>query len=141
MRRIAEVSKENIAMRRFASIVFLLTSIVIALGAFGHDSNAAKMSAELARFPGLDPMAVSVILAVWHFCSGCMLVLGLTCIWVWWRARRGERQAFVLTDLVGVFYIASGAASVIYTGKPFFWVFVLLGALLIVASVPLRRAA
>ena len=128
-------------MRQFASVVFLLTALLITVGALGHDSNAAKMSAQLAKFPGLDPVTVSVMLTVWHFCSGCMLVLGLTCLWVWWRARRGERQGFVLTDLIGVFYIASGAASVMYTGKPFFWLFTVLGALLLLASIPLRRAA
>lgn len=128
-------------MRRLASIVFFLTAVVIALGAFGHDSNAAKLVAEFGKFPALDPMLIAVVLAVWHFCSGCMLVIGVICLWVWWRARRGERNVFFATDIIGVFYVISGVASVFYTGKPFFWVFVVLGGLLLLASVPLRRPA
>ena len=128
-------------MRKVASILFLLTGIVVALGAFGHDSNAAKLIAEFAKAPQLDASVVSVTLAVWHFCSGCMLVLGLICIWTWWRASRGERSVFAPTDLIGVFYMASGMATVIYTGKGFFWLFVALGALLILSALVLRRTS
>ena len=128
-------------MRRIASVVFVLASVLIALGALGHDSNIAKLHAELDKFPALDATAVAVTIAVWHFCSGCMAVLGLICLGVWWRAtRHGERHAFFASDLIGVFYVVVGLASVPYTGKPFFWVFTALGAALILASLPLRRA-
>lgn len=128
-------------MRKFASIAFLLTSALIALGAFGHDSNAAKLSAEFAKYPALDASVVAIVLAVWHFCSGCMFVIGAICLWVWWRSRRGERNVFFATDMIGAFYVISGLATVYFTGKPFFWVFVLLGGLLLVSSLPLRRSS
>jgi len=129
-------------MRRIASIVFVLTSVLIALGSLGHDSNAAKLHAEFDKFPALDATAVAVMIAVWHFCSGCMAVLGLICLGVWWRAtRHGERAAFFASDLIGAFYAIVGIVSVPYTGKPFFWVFTALGVMLILASLPLRRAA
>lgn len=128
-------------MRRIASVVYVLASLLIALGALGHASNAAKLHAEFDKFPALDATVVAVIFAVWHFCSGCMAVLGLICLGVWWRAtRHGERAAFFASDLIGAFYVIAGVVSVPYTGKPFFWVFTALGALLILASLPLRRA-
>lgn len=127
-------------LRKIASGIFLLTSVVIALGAFGHDSNAAKLLAEFTKYPSLDPRTIQVVLAVWHFCSGCMFVLGAICAWTWWRARYGARDTFFASDLIGIFYIASGLLSVWYTGTTFFWLFFVLGALLIVASLPLRRA-
>jgi hypothetical protein len=127
-------------MRKLASTIFLLTAALITLGALGHDSNAAKLSAEFAKYPSLDTSVVAVVLAVWHFCSGCMVVIGVICLWTWWRARRGERDVFFATDAIGTFYAISGVASVFYTGKPFFWVFVLLGGLLLLSSLPLRRA-
>jgi hypothetical protein len=70
-----------------------------------------------------------------------MFVFGVVCLWVWWRARRGERNVFFASDAIGAFYVLSGFAMVFYTGKPFFWVFVVLGGSLLLASVPLRRAA
>ena len=128
-------------MRRIASIVFVLASALIAFGALGHDSNAAKLHAEFAKFPALDAGTVAIVIAVWHFCSGCMAVLGLICLGAWWRAtRHGERHVFIASDLIGTFYVIVGVASVLYTGRPFFWVFTVLGAALILASLPLRRA-
>ena len=81
---------------------------------------------------------VSVVIAVWHFCSGCMFVLGTICIWNWWRMRRGARDAYFAPSLVGVFYVITGAATVAYTGKPFFWLFVVLGVLLLASMLVLR---
>ena len=123
--------------RKIASIVFLLTSIVIALGAFGHDSNAGRLAEEFAKAPALDAGTVSVVLAVWHFCSGCMFVLGAICVWNWCRIRAGVR-AYFAPSLIGVFYVITGAATVAYTGKPFFWLFVALGALLLGSTLILR---
>jgi hypothetical protein len=126
--------------RKIASIVFLLTSIVIALGAFGHDSNARRIAEEFARAPALDAGTVSVVIAVWHFCSGCMFVLGAICVREWWRIRGGARDAYVAPLLIGIFYVISGVATVAYTGKAFFWLFAVLGGLLLASMLALRTA-
>jgi len=126
-------------LRKFASVLFLLTALVIAFGAFGHDSHAARLAIELGKQP-LDAHDVKVIILVWHFASGCMIVFGMLCVWTWWQARRGERGAFFVSDLIGLFYIVTGLLSVWYSGSAFFWLFFALGALLIVTSLPLRRA-
>ena len=126
-------------LRKIASALFLLTALVIALGAFGHDSHAARLAVELGKAP-LDSHDVKVIILVWHFVSGCMLVFGALCVWALWRARRGERGAFFVSDLIGLLYIATGLLSVWYSGMVFFWLFFALGVLLIISSLPLRRA-
>jgi hypothetical protein len=126
--------------RRIFSIVYLLTGIVIGLGAFGHDSNVRHLTEDFAKLPTLDAHVAIVILAVWHFCSGCMFVLGAICVWIWWRSRKGARDLFFASDAVGVFYIAAGLLSVYYTATPFFWLFVVLGGLLIVSALVLRRS-
>lgn len=124
--------------RKIASLVFLFTSVVIALGAFGHDSNARHLSEEFAKAPELDANVVLIVNAVWHFCSGCMFVLGAICVWDWWRIRGGARDAYFAPSLIGVFYVISGVATVAYTGKAFFWLFVVLGALLLASTLALR---
>ena len=127
-------------MRKIASAVLLLTGIVIALGAFGHDSNARHVADELAKAPAIDAGLASVILAVWHFCSGCMFVLGAICVWSWWRIRAGAANVYFAPLLIAVFYLVAGFGTVAFTGKPFFWLFVVLGALLLGSSLLLRRA-
>ena len=127
-------------LRTIASWIFLMTGVVIGLGAFGHDSNAAKLAAEFAKFPAFDATTARIALAVWHFCSGCMLTFGGICVWTWWCARRDARATFFPTDLIGVFYVAAGLLTVWYTQRAFFVLFVVLGISLIVASLPLRLA-
>ncbi|MGH8091669.1 MAG: hypothetical protein ACREO6_09480 [Rudaea sp.] len=126
-------------IRRFASIVYLLTGVLIGLGAFGHGSHAPQLGHALAASPTIDAATAAVIVAVWYFVSGCMLVFGATVIWTWWQARGGARDVFFPSDAIAVFYIVAGVATAIYTHMPFFWVFVVFGALLLIASVPLRR--
>lgn len=125
-------------LQKIASVLFLLTALIIALGAFGHDSHAARLAIELGNQP-LDAHDVKVIILVWHFVSGCMIVFGALCAWAWWQARRGERRTFFVSDLIGLFYIVTGLLSVWYSGIVFFWLFFVLGALLIITSLPLRR--
>jgi len=126
-------------LRKIASVLFLLTALVVMLGAVGHDSHATRLATELGKQP-LDSHDVKVIILVWHFVSGCMIVFGALCIWAWWRARRGEYSAFFASDMVGLFYIVTGLLSVWYSGIAFFWLFFALGVLLIITSMPLRRA-
>jgi hypothetical protein len=125
-------------LRKIASVLFLLTALVIALGGLGHDSHAARLAIELSKQP-LDSHDVTVIILVWHFVSGCMIVFGALCVWAWWFARRGERGVFFVSDLIGLFYIVTGLLSVWYSGIAFFWLFFALGALLIITSLPPRR--
>ena len=127
-------------MRTIASIVYLLTSLVIALGAFGHDSNTHKLVEAFAGAPMLDAELVRVILAVWHFCSGCMFVFGVICLLAWRALRSGVPSALWAPLAIAVFYVVAGIGSVLYTGKPFFWLFTALGLLLAASAVALRGA-
>jgi hypothetical protein len=126
-------------LRKTSSVLFLLTALVITLGALGHDSHAARLAIELGKQP-LDGQDLKVIILVWHFVSGCMIVFGALCVWAWWRARRGEHGAFFVSDLIGLLYIVTGLLSVWYSGIAFFWLFFALGGLLVITSLPLRRA-
>jgi|KBSSwiStaDraftv2_1062776.scaffolds.fasta_scaffold66963_4 hypothetical protein len=125
-------------LRKAASILFLLTAVVIGLGAFGHDSNTAKLTEEFAKFSAFDTRAKAIIVAVWHFCSGCMFAFGAILVWTWQRIRNGARDVFFAPLVIGALYVASGALSVGYTGVAFFWLFVVLGGLLIATSLILR---
>jgi hypothetical protein len=126
--------------RRVFSILYLLTGILIGLGAFGHGSNAKLLAAEFAKYPAFDPKLLSVLYAVWYFVSGCMLVFGAIVVWTWSRVRKGERGLWFASDAIGMFYVISGVLTVTYTGKPFFCVFVVLGGLLVASAHVLRRA-
>jgi hypothetical protein len=126
--------------RKIFSWLFLVTGVLIGLGAFGHASNARHLSAEFAKFPAIDANAIAIILVVWHFCTGCMLVFGAICVGSWWRFRQGVQDVFFAPVVIGVLYVATGVAAVAYTGMAFFFAFVLLGGLLMLSAAMLRRS-
>ncbi len=128
-------------MRTTASIVYLLTSLVIALGAFGHDANVHKLAEAFAGAPTLDPGIVRVVYAVWHFCSGCMLVFGVICLGAWRALRGGASHALPAPLAIAVFYVVAGIGSVLYTGRLFFGLFTTLGLLLAASAAVLRGTA
>ena len=107
--------------RRLSSLVFLLTAISIALGAFGHGSQWPKHVRPAVV--GLAPDMIRLLALVWYWVSGAMLVFGLLLIWAWRRIGRGDRSLDFLAWLVGTFYCVEGIFGAVYLG-PFFLVFV-----------------
>lgn len=73
--------------RRICAAVNLFLGVLIGLGAFGHGFQGVKLQSEWAA----DPLAArtkSVILVVWYFVSGSMLLFGGLIVWAWVVARR-----------------------------------------------------
>jgi hypothetical protein len=121
-------------VKKLASAVFLLDSLVIGLGAFGHGLQARHVHAALDPFP-IDPNVGSMIYVVWYFVSGCMLAFGATLVWVWWRLRSGDRRPLFAANLIGVLYAGIGAFGLVYrSGDPFMAFFVGLGVVLLLSG-------
>jgi hypothetical protein len=62
--------------KQLASWVFVLDSLVIALGAFGHGLQVRHLHAAIDQFP-IESDMHSMIFVVWYFVSGCMLAFGV----------------------------------------------------------------
>jgi hypothetical protein len=121
-------------LRKLASAIFLLDSLAIGLGAFGHGSQVRHVHAAIDTFP-IEPDMHSMIYVVWYFISGCMLTFGATLVWVWQRLRNGDRQRFFAAVLIGVLYLAIGIFGLVYRhGDPFMYVFVVLGCVLLLSG-------
>jgi hypothetical protein len=121
-------------IRKVASLIFLLDSVVIGLGAFGHGMQAAHLHAAIDPFP-IEPDMHSMLFVVWYFVSGCMLTFGVTLLWVWSRLRAGDGRFLFVAILIGILYIGIGVFGLIYrSGDPFMAFFVVLGALLLVSG-------
>jgi hypothetical protein len=121
-------------LRTIASYLFLIDSLVIGLGAFGHGSAVRNIHAGIDHFP-LDAKTSTIIYIVWYFVSGCMLVFGATLVRIWLRLRAGEADSFYVAYLIGALYLATGVGGMIYRqGDAFMAFFALLGALLLASS-------
>ncbi len=126
-------------LKKLASLIFLLDSLVIGLGAFGHGLQVRHLHAAIDQFP-IDSNVHSMIYVVWYFVSGCMLAFGMTLIWVWWRLRNGDVRPLFAAILIGVLYVGIGAFGLAYrAGDPFMAFFVALGSVLLVSGYTLAR--
>jgi hypothetical protein len=124
--------------QKVASFIFLATSVLIGLGAFGHASQWGKVVYPVIGSQVADPRMLHLLLAVWLFVSGAMLTFALALIWAWARIRRGERSVVVLPFGIGAFYLVFGLLSWFYVGN-FFALFVALGALLAISTIGLLQ--
>ena len=123
--------------QKIFSFVFLVTSIVIGLGAFGHAAQWWKVVYPVLGNRVSDPRMLNMLLAVWLFVSGGMLSFGLVLIWTWLRIRKGDRGVVVIPIGIAVFYFIFGALSWIYVGR-FFALFVVLSILLFISTLVLN---
>ena len=58
------------SMKRLAGLIFLIDSIAIGLGGFGHGLAIRHVHAAIDRFP-IENDIHSMIYVVWYFVSGC----------------------------------------------------------------------
>ena len=124
--------------RRFFSVLFLLTSLSIALGTLGHGLQWEKHVHP--ALTGVPPATVQLLALIWYWVSGTMLVFGLMLLWVWRRMAQGDRNLGFVPWLVGAFYALEGGYAALILG-PFFWLFVVQALLLCVSTWMLQRAA
>jgi hypothetical protein len=121
-------------LRTLASVIFLLDSLVIGLGAFGHGSQVRQVHAALDHFP-IDADMHSMIYVVWYLVSGCMLSFGVILVWAWRGLRRGDGRFLFAAIPIGLVYVGIGVFGLIYrAGDPFMAFFAGLGAVLLLSA-------
>jgi uncharacterized membrane protein HdeD (DUF308 family) len=126
-------------MLRIISLsVFLIVSIVIGLGAFGHAHAVHNVHEAIDQFP-INSAISQTLYIVWYFVSGAMLAFGVTLLWIWFRLRARDTSSLFPAFVIGALYVIFGVCAAIYRpGDPFWFVFIILGILLLGSSFTLR---
>jgi hypothetical protein len=125
-------------VRSIAWYVFMVVSVVIGLGAFGHGYSARKVHEAIDQFP-IDPAIYKTLFIVWYSVSASMLMFGAMLVWTGFRLRAGDASSLFVAYLIAAFYLALGIGGTIYRrGDPFWLFFILLGVLLLGSSLALR---
>lgn len=124
--------------RKVFSALFLITSLIIGIGAFGHGHQwSSHVSGMLTA---VDPKTVDLLEVIWLWVSGTMLMFGGLLLCCWWRLRRGDASLALIPWVVGGFYMLAGIVAALWVG-PFFWLFPVLGLLLWLSAWMLRAKA
>jgi hypothetical protein len=125
-------------MQKLVSSILLLVGIAMTLGGFGHSLGGVGQ-VKAALIAHAVPEEISkLVLVVWHFAGGCMTVLGVLIIRFWFQLRRSVIASAFAPLLIAIFYLAFGGGALAYSNRPFFLVFVLLGAVLFACTLFLR---
>ena len=121
-------------LRNVSWYVFLVASIVIGLGAFGHGHSAVRVHEAIDHLP-ISVQIYQTIFVVWYSVSGTMLVFGAILVWIALRLKRGDTSTLFIAYVIGVYHIVLGTCALVYrNGDPFWWLFIVLGVLLVGSS-------
>jgi hypothetical protein len=121
--------------------LFLVVSILIGLGAFGHGYSVRRVHEAIDQFP-INPVISQTLYIVWYFVSGSMLTFGGMLVWVWFRLKAGDDSMLIVAYMIGALYLVTGICATIYRhGDPFWFFFILLGVLLMGSSFALKTGA
>jgi hypothetical protein len=129
-------------MRKLLSALFLLVGVLIGLGGLAHSfMGRLAVDAELGKFR-IAPDVATMLYVVWYFVGGCMLLFGFTIVWAWYRRGSGDVSLLLVTALIGILYFAVGVGGFLYRHRdPFMLMFLFQGAVVLGASLALRRPA
>lgn len=120
--------------RTVATVLYWLATITITLGAYGHGFQGIKGVEAPIAASTLPRDTVRVIWIVWYFVSGAMLVFGILLIWAWPALKAGGNSRAGVTLTIGTFYIITGVACYLYSGREPFWLLFFFQGLFVVGS-------
>ena len=122
-------------MARARAVLGLIAGVVIGLSSFAHSlAGWPKLRSDLVKSGTPADLIKSVELG-WQFAGMAILVFGIISIFVFVNRLRRRQQSGFATLVIGIAYVVIGIWALAMAHVIFFlWVFVVPGALLIVAS-------
>jgi hypothetical protein len=128
-------------MNRFRSILGLVAGVLMMLSAAVHSLLGWKQLKSQLESLHAPPELVRAIGTGWNFGGAAMLAFGFIVVALFTHRLKGSSVTLRPAIVIGATYVAFGAgAMAVNDFDPFFLVFVIPGALLLIASIA-RRAA
>lgn len=128
-------------MRQVQNLLGLLAGAILVLSSAAHSLLGWKqLEKSLAAVQAPADLVQRVEIG-WLFGGVAILTFGCVAIAVFANAFRGRAVSLLSTGIIGVAYLAFGIWALLRTGNPFFYIFIVPGAMLGLASIPARRSA
>ena len=123
-------------MQRFRSILGLIAGAMLMLSSAAHSLLGWKLlKAELTKIQAPADLTTALALG-WHFAGVAMLAFGFIVVALFTHRLRGSAVSLRPAIVIGTTYVVYGTwALVVSKLDPFFLVFVVPGALLLLASI------
>lgn len=121
-------------MARFRAILGLVASAMLILSAAAHSLGGGPAVAADLQKAGVPPELLTNMKIAWHFGGVAMFVLGVIVAAVFLRRLRGLRTSPSPALLTGAAYVLFGGWALLASRNPFFFIFVVPGALMLAAA-------
>ena len=126
-------------MRQFQSLLGLLAGAVLVLSSAAHSLLGWKQIQKSLAAVQAPADLVQTLEAGWLFGGVAILTFGCIALTVFANAFRGRAVSLLPTGIIALAYLAYGIWALVTTGDPFFYIFIVPGAMLGVASIPPLR--
>ena len=128
-------------MRQFQNVLGLLAGAILALSSAAHSILGWKQMQSSLAATNAPPDLVQGLRIGWLFGGVAILTFGCVALAVFSNRLRGRAVSLVPTGLIALAYLWFGAWALVTSGNPFFYIFIVPGAMLAIASIPVRGEA
>jgi hypothetical protein len=127
-------------MRQFQNVLGLLAGAILVLSSAAHSVLGWKQMQSSLAATNAPPDLVQGLRIGWLFGGVAILTFGCVALAVFASILRGRALSRLPTLLIAVAYLAFGVWALVTSGDPFFYIFIVPGAMLAIASIPAREA-
>jgi hypothetical protein len=122
-------------LRRVAGIV---AGVVLILSSGAHSFMGWPALRQQLADAGASADLQAGLQVGWQFGGAAMLTFGLVALWTFARRYEPSRPR-TPAAIIAIVYVLFGLWAIIFTGNPFFLIFIIPGSLLAFASMPTTR--
>ncbi len=127
-------------MRQVQSMLGLLAGAILVLSSAAHSVLGWKQMQGGLAAANVPPDLIEGVRVGWLFGGVAILTFGCIAIAIFANVLRGRVVSLVPTALIALAYMWFGAWALVTSGNPFFYIFIVPGFMLAIASIP-RRAS
>jgi hypothetical protein len=127
-------------MRQFQNLLGLLAGAMLVLSSAAHSFLGWKQMQGALAATNAPPDLVQGLRIGWLFGGVAILTFGCVALAVFGNAFRGAAVSRLPTLLIALAYLAFGIWALVTSSDPFFYIFIVPGALLALASSPQRAS-
>lgn len=125
-------------MRQFQNVLGLLAGAILALSSAAHSVLGWKQMQSSLAATNAPADLVQGLRIGWLFGGVAILTFGCIALAVFSNRLRGRTAPLLPTALIALSYLWFGAWALVTSGNPFFYIFIVPGAMLAIASIPVR---
>jgi hypothetical protein len=118
----------------------LLAGAILVLSSAAHSVLGWRQMQSGLAATNVPPDLVQGIRVGWLFGGVAILTFGCIALAVFANVLRGRPVSLLPTALIALTYLWFGAWALVTSGNPFFYIFVVPGFMLAIASIPTREA-